>query len=121
MGGVARSVMRALPDLLLPQRVEAFDVGLKARVPRRSEDRSDAVSDTEPDDFADDIWAIMRALKTSIVIKLRAGREADSAPVFFEPCDGPRACDGGVDPSVDARPNGAFGGKDVKKIDALDG
>ena len=130
MGGLARDVMGALPDLLLPQRVEAFDVGLppgpepaegEARFTRRREDRSDAVADTKADDFADDIWAIMRALKTSIVIKLRVGWEADFAPMFCEPCDGPRAGDGGVDPSVDARPNEAFGGEDVKKADALDG
>lgn len=121
LGGFARGMMRALPDLLLPQRVEAFDVGLKARLARWREDRCDAVAEAKADDFADDVWAIMRALKARIVIELRVGGDADFAPMFIEPHDGPRAGDGGIDPSVDARPNEAFGGEDVEKTDALNG
>ena len=113
--------MSALPDLLLPQRVEAFDVGLEARFARRREDGCDAVAEAKADDFANDVWAIMRALKTGVVIELCVGGEADFTPMLIEPRNGPRAGDGGVEPSVDARPHEAFGGEDVEKTDAFDG
>jgi hypothetical protein len=119
--GFARGVAGALPDLLLPERIESFDVGLKAGFAGRREDRGDAVAEAKPDDFADDIRAIMRALKTRIVVELGESGEADFAPMFIKARDRPSAGDGSVDPSVNVRANEAFGGEDVKKTGSLDG
>ena len=76
--GIARGVVRAPPDLLLPKCIEAFDVGLETRLARRREDRGDAVAKAKADDFADDVRAIMRALKTRIVVELGESGETGS-------------------------------------------
>ena len=52
------------------------------------------------DDFTDDVWAMMRALKARVVVALRVVGEADFPPRCFEARDGPGAGDLGGEPGA---------------------
>src|SRR5580698_2898598 len=77
-------MVKTRPDLLLPQTVEVFDDGLKARFQRRRKNGSDAQSQAEAHDPADHIRMIMSALKAHIVVELGKGWQSVALPMGLE-------------------------------------
>ncbi len=77
-------MMKARPDLLLPQTVKVFDDGLKAGFQRRRKNWSDAQSQAEAHDPADYVRMIMSALKTHIVVELGKGWQTMALPMGME-------------------------------------
>ena len=72
------------PDLLLPEVVEAFDVGLEAGFARRRKDRDDAQTQTEVNHPAQMVGMGVRPLEAGVVVELGEVWVSVSAPVFGE-------------------------------------
>lgn len=79
----------ALPNLSLPQMIEAFDLCLKPRFAWRREDRHDAQAQAKVDNPAQSSGCVMGALKAGVVIELRVVRQAASTPMFRQGCEHP--------------------------------
>jgi hypothetical protein len=77
----AASVVKALPDLGLPQVVEGLDLVLEARLARRGEDGGDAHGQAEEGDGTETIGMGMGAVAAEIVGALSGGGPAVGAPV----------------------------------------
>lgn len=114
-------VVGASPDLGLPERVAAFDVGLEACFARRREDGCDAQAQAEADDFTNDVGPVVWALETGVVVELRVGGQAVLAPVRVEAFDDPWRGDALPDPGAHQRSGEALGGESVAEADAFDG
>jgi len=72
----------ALPDLALPQPIEAFDGILETRLARWGEDRDHSQCQTQPADTSDGISELMRSLEDCVVVKLRVGGQPITAPAL---------------------------------------
>ena len=77
----AAGVVKALPDLGLPQVVEGLDLVLEARLARRSEDGGDAHGQAEEGDGTETIRMVMGAVAAEIVVELSVGGPAVGVPV----------------------------------------
>jgi hypothetical protein len=74
--------MKALPDLGLPTGVEAFDGSLETGFSWRSKDGGDAQAQTQADYPSQSITELVSTLKTSVVIELGIGWQAEDLPVL---------------------------------------
>ena len=72
----------ALPDLALPQPIEAFDGILEARLARWGEDRDHSECQTQPADTSDGVRELMRSLEYCGVVKLGISRQPVTAPAL---------------------------------------
>ena len=72
----------ALPDLALPQRIEAFDGILEARLARWGEDRDHSERQTQPADTSDGVGELVRSLEDRVVVKLRISGQPVTAPAL---------------------------------------
>lgn len=81
------AVSEAIPHLLLPEAVEAFDRGLEAGLPRGDEDRRDAQGQAEPCDAAEAVLGVVTG-EDGVVVELRVDGKAE-----FPPVPGQRALD----------------------------
>lgn len=72
----------ALPDLALPQSIEAFDGILEARLARWGEDRDHSECQTQPADTSDGVRELMRSLEYCGVVKLRISGQPVTAPAL---------------------------------------
>lgn len=77
----AASVVKALPDLGLPQVVEGLDLVLEARLARRGEDGGDAHGQAEEGDRTEPIGMGMGAMKTEVIVELGVGGQAVGVPM----------------------------------------
>jgi hypothetical protein len=77
-------VMKALPDLSLPEAVEIFDGGLEAGFQWRGKDRRDVEGKTKAHHSSDHIGVVVPALEADIIIKLGKGRQSVFAPKQFQ-------------------------------------
>ena len=68
--GFAIAKVVALPDLALPQRIEAFDGILEARLARWGEDRDYSQRQTQPADTSDSVGGSVCSLEYCGVVKL---------------------------------------------------
>jgi hypothetical protein len=117
LDGIVVLVDEALPDLLLPAAVEAFDDGLESILMRWREDGDGLELQTEADDTTKGVRKLTCTAKNSVVVELGILREPMSAPMgnqrFGGDLGGPRrsnptgtqACvktDGGQDVDVSA-------------------
>ncbi len=117
LNGIVVLMHEALPDVLLPAAVEAFDDGLESVLMRWREDGDDLELQTEADDTTKGVRKLTCTAKNSVVVELGILREPMSAPMgnqrFGGDLGGPRrsnptgtqACvktDGGQDVDVSA-------------------
>ncbi|OGA35847.1 MAG: hypothetical protein A3F75_07970 [Betaproteobacteria bacterium RIFCSPLOWO2_12_FULL_64_23] len=72
----------ALPDLALPQPIEAFDGILEARLARWGEDRYHLQRQTQPADTSDGVGGSMCSLEYCGVVKLRVSGQPVTAPAL---------------------------------------
>src|SRR3990172_7851489 len=84
----------ALPDLALPQGVEAFNGILEARLARWGEHRDNPQCQTQPGDTPDGVGELVGSLEDRVVVKLCVGGQPLAAPVLNQglqrsPCAGP--------------------------------
>src|SRR5580698_5752428 len=112
-------MMKARPDLLLPQTVEVFDDGLKARFQRRRKNGSDAQSQTEAHDAADHIRMIMSALKAYIIVELGEGWQAMALPMGLEGLENKGGRSDSCRPGFSQGPPQGPCGKELKKPQVL--
>src|SRR5258708_40191430 len=76
-GGVAPAV----PDFLLPEIVEAFDLGLKAGLARWSKDGNDAQTEAKVDDATEAMRQAMGSLEAGVIIELGEAWLAEALPM----------------------------------------
>src|SRR3972149_5564591 len=72
----------ALPDLALPQRVEAFDGILEARLARWGEDRDHSERQPQPADTSDGVGGSVCSLEYCVVVKLGICRQPVTTPAL---------------------------------------
>lgn len=72
----------ALPDLALPQRIEAFDGILEARLARWGEDRDHSERQTQPADTSDGVGGSVCSLEYGVVVKLGICRQPVTTPAL---------------------------------------
>jgi len=72
----------ALPDLALPQPIEAFDGILETRLARRGEHRDNPQCQTQPTDPPDGVGELVGSLEDRIVVKLRISGQPVTAPAL---------------------------------------
>src|ERR1035437_3552238 len=72
----------ALPDLALPQPIEAFDGILEARLARWGEDRDHSERQTQPADTSDGVGRSVCSLEYCSVVKLGISRQPVTAPAL---------------------------------------
>ena len=77
----AAGVVKALPDLGLPEVVEGLDLVLDAMLARRGEDGGDAHGQAEEGDGTETVRMVMGAVEAEIVVELSVGGQAVGAPV----------------------------------------
>src|SRR4029434_678939 len=90
--------MKALPDLSLPTRVEAFDGGLKTGFSWRSKDCGDSQAQTQADHAPQGVAKLMGSLETSVVIELSIGWQPQGFPVLDHGLDRRTGKDGTIWP-----------------------
>jgi hypothetical protein len=81
LDGLVVLVHEALPDLLLPAAVEAFDDGLESVLMRWREDGDDLELQTEADDTTKGVRKLTCTAKNSVVVELGILREPMSTPM----------------------------------------
>ena len=72
----------ALPDLALPQSIEAFDGILESRLARWGEDWDHSQRQTQPADTSDGVGELVRSLEDRVVVKLRISGQPVTAPAL---------------------------------------
>jgi len=77
----AAGVVKAIPDLGLPQVVEGLDLVLEAMLAGWGEDGGDAQGQAEEGDGTEPIGMVMRAVEAEVVVELSVGGQAVCAPV----------------------------------------
>ena len=112
-------MVEAVPDLLLPEVVEAFDESLEAGFAGRGKDGDDLQSQAKADDATQDIRAIVGTLEAGIVIKLRVERAALSAPMRDDLLGRKASGDSGGRPSLHGWTPERLGGEDVNWAEAF--
>jgi hypothetical protein len=112
-------MVKARPDLLLPQTVEVFDDGLKARFQRRRKNRSDAQGQAEAHDAADHIRMIMSALKAHIVVELGKGWQPVALPMGLKSLENKGGRGDPCRPGFGQRPPQGPCGKELKQPQVL--
>src|SRR5450759_2942826 len=80
--GVDIGEVVALPDLALPQPIEAFDGILEARLARWGEDRDHSQRQTQPADTSDGVGRSVCSLEYCGVVKLRISGQPVTAPAL---------------------------------------
>lgn len=80
--GAQMRMAPADPDLLLPEVVEAFDVGLEAGFAGRGKDRDDAQAQAEVNHPAQSVGMGVRTLKAGVVVELGEVGATVGVPVF---------------------------------------
>jgi len=74
-------VLATMPDLGLPEMIEAFDFGLEACFSRRRKDRHETEAQTQMDDPSQTTGQTVWALEASIIVKLRVVGKAKEPPM----------------------------------------
>lgn len=100
--------MAALPNLLLPIRVEALELVLKTLLTRWRKNRGDTQAQTKMHDSSEVRRMAVRALEDRVVIELNVSRKSPPAPVRRNQSTGARALgSGGKNPgTAEAAPEG---------------
>ena len=81
---VQRGGEEAIPDFGLPEAIEGFDGGLKARFARRREDGSNAKAQAQTDNASESVGQIVGSLKAGVVVELSVVGQSRESPVLHE-------------------------------------
>ena len=108
--GADAGMMKTLPDLLLPEVVEALVEVLRPGFARRRKDGRDPEAEAPADDLAQHIGMRVRPLETGVVVERGLAGQAVRPPVRFQPLTEPARREGRADPGpADRSPQGAGG------------
>ena len=113
--GFGSGKVMALPDLALPQRIEALDGILEARLARWGEDRDHSQRQTQPADTSDGVGELVRSLEDRVVVKLRISGQPVTAPALNQGLERRPSAGPLHDPSLGQRSVQAGAGEHIDK------
>lgn len=113
----AAGVVKAIPDLNLPQVVEGLDLVLDAMLARWGEDGGDAQGQAEEGDGTETIRMVMGAVEAEVVVELSVGGQAVGSPVGQQRILSELGRDGGGEESA---AKAAVQGDAVEDLDLAD-
>jgi len=113
----AVSMMKAFPDLGLPEAVEGLDLVLEAMLTGRSEDRANPEGKAKEGDGTEAVGMVMGAVETEVIVELSIGGQAMRAPMGEEGIWGKVGRDGGIEK---ATAKAAVQGDGVENLDLAD-